>query len=362
MPGLLYVRKNDVVFGLGILWKESQVVKPVPWPGSGLHDVGLEAVLPSGEIITNGGKLVKNVTGYNLIQLLIGSEGTLGVITKLTLQLHPAPEIIHPISYTFSNLTHALKSIYVLTRTNVMPLHIGFFDDKHLNFLSKLGKDVPKVGGMVNIALEGTKSMVDYEEKVIDAIMKDNKGKKTSKKMAEHEWEERYYELRTKRLGPTALVGEAFVPVSKLEEAVARTSQLVKKMKIRGSIVGVVPDRNTVTLMPYVLSDERKLLKSMATMAFVKKLADIAFDLGGRPAGLGTFFAVNMHRMHGNAVETMSDIKTTFDPYNIMNPGKFIEGVTRYGIPIPAFGFKMGMDMMAIMRGLMGTDKLQSNK
>ncbi|MCK5561414.1 MAG: FAD-binding oxidoreductase, partial [Thermoplasmata archaeon] len=65
---------------------------------------------------------------------------------------------------------------------------------------------------------------------------------------------------------------------------------------------------------------------------------------------------------HGNAVETMSDIKTTFDPYNIMNPGKFIEGVTRYGIPIPAFGFKMGMDMMAIMRGLMGTDKLQSNK
>lgn len=323
----------------------------------------MEVVLPSGRIIKTGfDNVMSNSSGYNIGSIFIGSEGTLGVITKLTLQLHPAPEIIRPLSYTFSTLTNALKSIYILTRTNVMPLHIGFFDDKHLKFLSKLGKDVPKAGGMVNIALEGTKSMVDYEEKVIDAIMKKHKGKKTSKKTAEHEWEERYYELRTKRLGPTALVGEAFVPVSKLEEAVTRTSKLINKMKIHGSIVGVVPDRNTVTLMPYVLSDERKLLKSMATMAFVKKLADIAFDLGGRPAGLGTFFAVNMQRMHGNAVETMSDIKTTFDPYNIMNPGKFIEGVTRYGIPIPAFGFKMGMNMMAIMRGLMGTDKLQSNK
>jgi hypothetical protein len=95
----------------------------------------------------------------------------------------------------------------------------------------------------------------------------------------------------------------------------------------------------------------------MATMAFVKKLADIAFKLGGRPAGLGTFFSINLQKMHGNGVDTMLDLKTSIDPYNIMNPGKLTEGVTRFGFPLPSFGFKMGMDMMAIMKGLMPKDE-----
>ncbi|MCK5562141.1 MAG: FAD-binding oxidoreductase [Thermoplasmata archaeon] len=323
----------------------------------------MDVVLPNGKIIKVGFEnVMSNSSGYNIGSLFIGSEGTLGVITKVTLQLHPAPEVIKPVSYSFSDLKHASKAIYVLSRTNIVPLHIGFFDNHHLRFLKKIGKDTPDVNSMVNIALEGTKSIVNYEEKVIDAIMKKNNGKKMSKKVSKHEWEERYYELRTKRLGPTVFVGEAFIPTSKLEEMIEKTRALIKKMKIRASIVGFVPDRNTVTLMPYVLSDERQLIKSMATMAFIKKLADIAFDVGGRPAGLGTFFAVNMQRMHGKAVETMGDIKTTFDPYNIMNPGKFIEGVTRYGIPIPAFGFNIGMDTMAIMRGLMGKDKSPKSK
>ena len=215
---------------------------------------------------------------------------------------------------------------------------------------------------MVNIAIEGTSSLIDYQKQIINAIMKKHQGKKISREISEHEWAERYYELRTKRLGPTALVGEAFIPVTRLEEMIDKTRKLIKKMKILASIVGVVSDRNTVTLMPYVLTDERKLIKSMATMAFVKKLADIAFELDGLPGGLGTFFAVNMARMHGNSVETMCDLKASIDPYNIMNPGKLLEGVTRYGFPLPAFGFKMGMDMMAVMKGMMGKDKLSSNK
>jgi glycolate oxidase len=317
----------------------------------------LEIVLPNGRIIRTGfDNVMSNSSGYNLGSLFVGSEGTLGVVTKVTLQLHPAPEVIYPLSYSFSDLKQVSKAIYVLTRTNIMPLHIGFFDGQHLQFLRKIGKEVPRVGGVVNIAIEGTQSLIDYQEGIIDAIMEEHKGKKMSKEMAEHEWDERYYELRTKRLGPTVLVGEAFVPTSKLEEMINETKALIKKMKIRASIVGLVPDRNTVTLMPYVLSDERHVIKSMATMAFVKKLADLAFKFGGRPAGLGTFFAVNINKMHGDAVETMDDIKSSIDPYNIMNPGKLTEGVTRFGVPIPTFGFKMGMDMMAIMRGMMGKD------
>jgi glycolate oxidase len=319
----------------------------------------MEVVLPDGKIIKAGfDKVLSNASGFNLGNLFVGSEGTLGVITKVTLRLHPAPEVIHPISYTFSKIKDAAKAIEKLTKSEVTPLHIGFFDGNHIKFMKKLGKEGPKADGVVNIALSGPKAIVNYEEKMIDEIMKNEKGTKTDAAYAKHEWDERYYELRTKRLGPSALVVEEFIPTNKLDDMIKGFKRIAKKMKLRASIVGMVPDRSTILFMPYVLSDERKTVKTMATMAFSKKLGDLAFKLGGRPGGLGTFFAVNLKKMHGKSgVSTICDIKATLDPHNIMNPGKFTEGVTKYGVPIPPLGFNVGMNVMGAMKGFMGKDK-----
>jgi len=318
----------------------------------------LEVVLPDGKIINTGfEKVMANSSGYNLNGLFVGAEGTLGVITKVTIKLYPAPETIKPLSFTFDNINDMPDALLRLSKSRVNPWHVTILDGKHLDFLKQSGYSVPDVDGILNITLEGPKEVVDYEERELTKLLRQSRAKKTDAKFAEHEWSERYYELRAKPLGPTALVGEAFVPVTSLKAMIADTRKIIKKMKIRAAIAGMVADRNTVVLMPYVLTDERKLVKSLATMAFIKKLGDLAFKHGGRPAGLGTFFSVNLKRMRRDSIDTICDIKASLDPYDVMNPGKLTEGVTRFGVPIPPMGFNMGMSVMGVIKGVLPKDK-----
>jgi glycolate oxidase len=318
----------------------------------------MEVVLPDGRIINTGyDKVLSNSSGYNLNGLFVGSEGTLGVVTKVTLKLYPKPEIIYPVSYTFDSIRDLPRALQKVSKSGITPWHITLLDGQHLEFLKQSGFSVPDVDGILNFALEGPKAIVEYEEKVLNYIMKTTKGKRTSREFSQHEWDERYYELRAKPLGPTALVGEAFVPTPNLREMMIDVRKVIRKMKIRAAIAGMVADRNTVVLMPYVLTDERKLVKSLATMAFIKKLGDLAFKHGGRPAGLGTFFSVNLKKMHKDSIDTIFDIKSSIDPYDVLNPGKLTEGVTRFGFPMPPLGFNMGMNVMGLMKGILPKDK-----
>ncbi|UCH90223.1 MAG: FAD-binding oxidoreductase, partial [Thermoplasmata archaeon] len=318
----------------------------------------IEVVLPDGKIIRAGfEKVMSNSSGYNLRDLFVGSEGTLGIITKVTIKLHPAPEIIRPISFSFNDVGNFIKAISEITRARIMPWNITILDGNHLEYLRKIGMDAPEVEGLINVTFEGTRAVVNYEAKVLERIISKLDGEKMDDEFSEHEWSERYYELRSKAIGPTALVGEVFVPVKKLKEMFDGTNKVIKRMKIRAAIVGMISDRNTAVLMPYVLTDERKMVKSLATMAFIKKIGDLAFKFGGRPAGLGTFFSVNLKKLHGKGVETIFDIKTSIDPYDVMNPGKLTEGVTRFGVPIPALGFRSGMELMGVVKGILPKDK-----
>jgi glycolate oxidase len=319
----------------------------------------LEVVMPDGTSITTGSKnVVNNSSGYNLTDLFIGSEGTLGVITKITLKVFPAPQEIRPITFIFSDLEKAADAIRVLTRTTITPYHIAFFDGAHFELLRDLGKDTPKLGALVLIAFSGDKAIIDIEEKNTIELMTQNGGKLGSKDFAQHEWDERLFEARARRLGPGFILGEGFCPVSKLSTMTKNSKAVLKKLKMKGAVVGTVCDNNTAVFMTYAIPNEHKLIKSMAAMSLVKKLTDEAFKVGGRPGGFGMLFAGNLKRIHGKGMVVMDNLKASFDPYNIMNPGKFTENVTRFGLPLPSFAFNMGMDMMAILKRLMPADKI----
>jgi FAD/FMN-containing dehydrogenase len=232
-------------------------------------------------------------------------------------------------------------------------------DRFHFNFLKDLGFEGPDpdIKGMLNIALEGDEKVVDFEEKALDSMVAEFSGKKQNEHVAIHEWDERFYELRTKRAGPTATLGEVFVPVSEMSRMINDVYKLINRMKLRAAITGMVSDRNTVIFMPYYLSDERKMIRNMVSLSFVKKLGDLAFKHGGRPAGLGLFFSGNLKKMYGPGWDTMKELKAQIDPYDIMNPGKTVEGLTRFGVPLPPFALNFGMNMMAGIKHLMTKDK-----
>jgi glycolate oxidase len=323
------------------------------------HLKSLEVVLPTGKILETGNFRTTIFGGMDLNKLFFGAEGTLGIITRASMRIYPAPEELRPISYGFMSFRELSQAVRDITRSEVTPLHISFLDNNHFDFLRDLDIHTPdpKIKGMLNIALEGDSAVLDMEEKVLDEIAAKHKGQKQDADVAKHEWDERFYELRTKRAGPTATLGEVFVPVSEMGKMADSTYNLIKRMKLRAAITGMVSDRNTVIFMPYYLSDERKLIRNMMSLSFVKKLGDLAFMHGGRPAGLGLFFSGNLKKMYGEGQNTMKDLKASIDPYDIMNPGKTVEGLTRFGVPLPAFALNFGMNLMAGIKHLMTKDK-----
>lgn len=320
----------------------------------------LEVVLPNGLVIHTGDKNVpSNGGGPNLNWLFIGSEGTLGIITEVTFNILPKPEELRPVAYSFADLSGFGPAVKKLVRSSVVPMHIMFGDRLHFEYLRKIGKHAPDVGCMVTCALTGSKAMVDLEEKMLDEIMASAGGSKMPKEVAEHEWSERSYEFRVREMGVGAIPGEILVPVEQFEAVLAETQELARKMKLKAPVIGTVVDNNTVMLMPYYLTDEHNFWRSTAAMGFGKKLGDIAFEHGGRPVGLGIFFAANLSKIRGkDGAELIRDIKRTIDPNEIMNPGKLVETGTRLGFSLPAFLMNFGMNMMAGMKRLMPRDKI----
>ncbi|UCG69766.1 MAG: FAD-binding oxidoreductase [Thermoplasmata archaeon] len=328
--------------------------------GSALDQIrGLEVVLPTGRILNLGNDNTINYGGYDLNRLFFGSEGTIGIITSASLKIYPAPQELRPLSYGFLDFKTLSNAVRSITKSDIVPLHISFLDKNHFDFLGEIGMaERPlKMRGILNMALEGNTEILDIQEKTLDDIAAECHGKKQSEEFADHEWNERFYELRTKRAGPSAVLGEVFVPISNMSSMVNATYKLIKKMKLRAAITGMVGDRNTVIFMPYYLSDERKMIRNMVSLSFVKKLGDLAFEHEGRPAGLGLFFSGNIKKMYGDGTGVMREIKTTMDPYDVMNPGKTTEGLTRFGIPIPSFAMNMGMNIMAWVKHIMPKDK-----
>jgi glycolate oxidase len=323
----------------------------------------MEVVLPTGEIIQTGfASVISNQSGYDLTRLFVGSEGTLGIVTKAVVRLHPKPEEIRPLFYSFKDLEDASEAVYKLTRLNFAPLHIGFADGKHFEFLRELGRDAPDVGAGLNIALEGSSSLLDAEEKIIEELISTHRGKKESEEIAKHEWDERFYHFRARRLGPGLVPGDAFIPVARFADAIRGTYDIINKLKMRAAITGSVVERNTVGLMPYYLTDETDLIRSTLSMGFAKKLFDLAFRLEGRPAGgLGLFFSANLQRMLQEtpdaSVDLMKRIKETLDPHSIMNPGKTVGTLTRWGFSLPAFALNFGMDAMAWAKKILPPDR-----
>ena len=321
----------------------------------------LEVVLPDGKIINTGCKnVLSNSSGYNLTDFFIGSEGTLGIITKVTLKIFPLPEEIRPTSFVFPDLEKVGQAIHALTRTNITPYHIAFLDGAHFDLLRELDKDVPTVGAMVNIIFSGDSKIIDIQERTTDKIMSDYGGKKQSKDFADHEWAERLFESKARRLGPGLIVGESFCPVSQIVEMMNRSKIVLDKLKMKGAVVGFIADPNTVLFMTYAISNEHKFVRNMASLALVKKLSDEAFKVGGRPGGFGLLFSGNLKKIHGKGVYLMDDIKSAIDPYYIMNPGKLIENTTRFGIPIPGFAMSTIMNILAIVKQIIPADKIEA--
>ncbi len=280
----------------------------------------MEVVLPNGKIINTGfEKVLSNSSGYNLNGLFVGADSTLGIITKITLKMFPIPQETRPLYYTFLEPKSMTEAMHEVTRLKTTPFNISFFGKNHIQYLKMLGKNVPSIDGMaINVTLAGIKSVVEHDEKVIDGVMGKHGAKKESNSTAKILWKERFFEVPSDRAEVALLFSEALIPLSNLLPMINDIYTLIDKMKINATIIGILCDRSTVELTPYLLIDR----KSKGTSVFSKKLGELALKHRGRPIGSSMFLKSDLKQVYGEGLNTILDIKSAIDPHNIMNPDR----------------------------------------
>ncbi|MCL4416139.1 MAG: FAD-binding protein [Actinobacteria bacterium] len=290
----------------------------------------MEVVLPTGEIINIGTKTVKSVTGYNLVDLIVGSEGTLGVVTKATLGLLPVPPARASLLALFNNLTEAAKTVRDIVAEGVITATLELVDNVTINAIEdylKIGLN-RNVGAMLLIEVDGQKGSVDIEAEVIKKVCTQNNALScklsTDQKERDVLWSARRAALSSlARIKPSTILEDATVPRSRIVELVEAVNNIAKKYNIMIGTFGHAGDGN---LHPTILTDLRYCLDQAPVEKVIEEIFIETVKLDGTLSGehgIGLTKARFLKlEISDEVYRLMKKIKQALDPNNILNPGK----------------------------------------
>ncbi|NNU80022.1 FAD-binding protein [Halovulum dunhuangense] len=293
--------------------------------------LALEVVLADGRVIRTGSRARKSASGYDLTRLIVGSEGTLGVITELTLRLQGQPEAISAAICRFDSIRGAVDTVIQTIQMGVPMARMEFVDDRTVrgfNFHS--GGSMPEAPHLF-LEFHGSESAVAEQAATVAEIAADNGG-------AGFEWSTRtedraalwkmrhnvHYAYQTLRPGCMPMTTDICVPISRLAEAVLETRADLDASPITGAIVGHVGDGNfhTGLLIERGNAEELAIAKDLAGRMNARALRMGGTISGEHGIGLGKMDY--MEAEHGPAWEVMAQLKRCLDPLNILNPGKVV--------------------------------------
>ena len=317
--------------------------------------LNMEVILSNGTILETGDDHMGSYgSGYNLNQAFSGSEGTLCVFGTVTFRIYPMG-VVKPAAYSYPALKDMHGTIQkIVQHPSIRPLHIAFSDELHFANQRRAGIKAPDVQNLLILTMQGDKDFVDRDIEELDAIVSDLGGTKNADAISEHEWDERCYEFRARKIGVGEIPAEVIVPVAYYDKFTNECYEGFKKMKMEaGGVIGVIVDRNTTMFMPYYFKDDESLL-GMTAFAFNFYLGDRAMAYDGRTTGFGVFFAWNLDQVHDAAtVQYMRQLKTLIDPREVINPGHLVCGNTRFGIKMSKQLMSIGSGMIQMVKKLM---------
>jgi len=294
---------------------------------------GLTVVLPNGEIIKTGSRTKKTSAGYNLTNLFIGSEGTLGIITEIQLRLSPIPESMMSAICHFNTLEEAVQTAQETIQYGIPIARIEMLNkdqmDISINY-SKL-KDIKTLPTLF-FEFHGTEISNKESIKIVEDISKNNNGSafKWADTLEErnHLWRARwdvYYSVKALVNNGRVYSTDVCVPISKITECVKFAEEEVKKFGLRAPMVGHLGDGNFHVLFPYDPNDKTVYQK---IREFSDLLIDKTLELDGTITGehgVGLHKKSYLLKEHPDNVPVMKIIKRSLDPNNIMNPGKIFD-------------------------------------
>ena len=298
---------------------------------------GLEIVLPNGELLKTGGKLAKDVAGYDLTSLYVGSEGTLGVITEITLSLIPSPETKRTLLAFYDSLEDAAETVSSIIAAKIVPATLEFMDKGTIETV----EDFMKIGlpidceAMLLIEQDGDPLVVEKDIALMHQICMEKKATSTQIAQTEAEAENLRVARRVAlsalaRKRPTTILEDATVPRSEIANMVKAIQRIAEKYNLLICTFGHAGDGN---LHPTCLTDARDEEEMIRVEAAFSEIFEVAIQLGGTITGehgVGEMKSPYLEwKIGASGIEVMKNIKQSLDPFNIMNPGKVFAKETK---------------------------------
>lgn len=293
--------------------------------------LALEVVMPDGEIIRTAQRAKKSSAGYDLTRLMIGAEGTLGIITEITLRLQGIPESISSARCSFPSVDAACQAVMMTIQYGVPVARIELLDAlsvKAANAYSKL--DLPETP-LLLLEFHGSEAGAMEQAETFGSIAEEFGGVDFTATSSTEErtklWQARhdmYWASLQMRPGCSGISTDVCVPISRLAECVTNTTEKAKEMGIIAPVVGHVGDGNFHSLLLLDVNDPDEVAKAEE---FVRWLNDMAISMEGTCTGehgIGQGKRPFLQQELGQATRYMAAIKGALDPENIMNPGKII--------------------------------------
>lgn len=292
--------------------------------------MGMEVVMPDGQILWLGNKCVKDVAGYSLRDLFIGSEGTLGIITRILLKLVPRPAAKQTLLATYSSMEAAAATVSAIIARPIIPCTLEFLDRKTIRCV----EDFAKVGlptdceALLFMETDGHPAVVAEEAAAMEAIARQQGATEVRSAADQTEATQLATARRSAfaalaRIRPTTILEDATVPRSHLVDMIRFIEQIATRYDLNVATFGHFGDGN---LHPTFLTDERDHAERERVESAMKEIFDYAISLGGTITGEHGVGLAKRDFLPGQfdsgSLGLLRSIKQTLDPHNLLNPGK----------------------------------------
>ena len=294
--------------------------------------LGLTVVLADGRVIRTGGRARKSSSGYDLTRLFVGSEGTLGVITEVTLRLFGRPEAVASAVCAFKTMEGAATTVITTIQLGIPVARIEIIDEQQLDLVNRYSKTSYALAPTLFFEFHGiSQAAVDEQACAVQDIATENGAIEFRWASTPEErailWQARHnvlYATTASRPGAKPWTSDVCVPISRLAECILETQDDLRRSQIVAPLVGHAGDGNFHLIFMVDPDDEHELGAVKAANA---RLVERALRLGGTCTGehgVGFGKLKYLREEHGESLQAMRAIKAALDPHGIMNPGKLI--------------------------------------
>ncbi|WP_413875013.1 FAD-binding oxidoreductase [Albidovulum sp.] len=294
--------------------------------------MGLTVVLPDGRIVRTGGRARKSASGYDLTHLFVGSEGTLGAITELTLRLHGQPALRQSLMAGFPDLESAADTVVAALQIGLGVNRIELADALQMTAINHYAKtDLPETPTLW-VELVGSEIAVPHDLSLFEQLAQESGAvlirRADTVEAANRLWRLRHdalYAARALRPGIKGISTDVCVPISNLPDCIGRIQRVIAATGLKAPLIGHVGDGNFHLVL---LFDPADAGETAAARRINETLVDLALSMGGTATGehgVGLGKKAYMAAEHGPALDLMRAIKRAVDPANIMNPGKIFD-------------------------------------